>query len=43
MKKKLKPVDIFIQNFVKVQKDNYYAMIREVKAMKKAKLKLNKA
>jgi len=43
MKKKLKPVDIFIQNFVNAQKDYYYAMIREIKAIRKAKLKPNKA
>lgn len=43
MKKNLKPVDIFIQNFVKVQKDCYYQLLKEMKAKKKSKLLVNKA
>lgn len=43
MKKKLKPVDLFIQNFVRIQKDCYYQLLKEMKAKKKSKLLINKA
>lgn len=43
MKKKLKPVDLFIQNFVKTQKDCYYQLLKEMKAKKKSKLQINRA